>query len=67
MKYPEAPTNTAALRASEAEFDRWNVYGEFTNEDLYGQALSPVPKIGRLAPNVAAWDKVLSQVFGKEQ
>lgn len=67
MTYPENPTNTAAFKASDAEFDRWNMYGEFTTEELYGPSASPEPKVERLAPNVAAWDKVLSQVLGREQ
>lgn len=57
---PENNNESVLVRASEDEFKSWNRYGEFTDDELRGSQVAPVE---RLAPNVAAWDKVLSKLL----
>ena len=46
MKYHEAVTDTTARRASQSEFDRWDMYADCSAEECLS-----VPSVTKVSPN----------------
>lgn len=62
----EEVSRVAAYGCSTGQEERWNMYGEFTHEEVYGEATPKTP-VSRLSPAVEAWDSGrLSEAAARE-